>query len=383
MKKLKIKFVLPFILLNCVICFSQPARIFWIDQSYGKIQSAYLNGLHVTDIVDGLSFGEGLAIDSLSDPMKLYYAEAGSSRIVRVNFDGSNPEEVVTGITGLEDIDLDLVNRKVYWLKNTYSDDRIQRADMDSLNSNIEDIFTSSYALQDFRGIGVYPNNQWVFWSQTVYAAVDRISRIKYDGSARTLIGNYLSPRDLDVVGTKIYWSWGGSDLIMRADFDGSNVDTVLTNVNTPFFEVSRELGKIYWTENNKIRCANMDNTGMTDLVTGLGNQVRGIALYYNPATVSVEAKNEMPITYQLKQNYPNPFNPITNIEFRIPEAEFVTLRVYNILGKEVKRLTGQRLAAGMHQFQFDGTNLANGVYMYRIVTENGFVDTKKFLLLK
>ena len=85
-------------------------------------------------------------MDTLSDPMKIYYSESGLDRIIRMNFNGSDPEEVVTGVTGLEDIALDLVNRKIYWLKNTYSDDRVSRANMDSLNSDIEDIYTSSYA---------------------------------------------------------------------------------------------------------------------------------------------------------------------------------------------------------------------------------------------
>ncbi len=75
-----------------------------------------------------------------------------------------------------------------------------------------------------------------------------------------------------------------------------------------------------------------------------------------------------MPERFVLLQNYPNPFNPITNIEFRIPKSEFVTLTIYNVAGQKVKRLIGQWLKAGVHQYRFDGNNLASGVYYYQLV---------------
>ena len=244
MISIKLKLVLLLVFFTHITCFSQASQIFWIDQSYGKIQSAHLNGSYVTDIKDSLQMAEGIALDTLSDPMKIYYSESGLDRIIRMNFNGSDPEEVVTGVTGLEDIALDLVNRKIYWLKNTYSDDRVSRANMDSLNSEIEDLYTSSYAMHDFRGIGIYPDSQWVLWTQTVYGKVDRINRISYSGTDYKIIGNYSGPRDLDVAGHKIYWSWGSREQIMRANLDGSEVDTVLINVDAYYLVVSNEWAK-------------------------------------------------------------------------------------------------------------------------------------------
>ncbi len=293
---------------------------------------------------------EGIALDSLSVPMKIYYSESGLNRIVRMNLDGSNPEEVVTGITGLEDIALDLENRKIYWLKNTYSDDRVSRADMDSLNSNIEDLYTSSYAMHEYRGIDIHPDSQLVFWAQTVYGRVDRISRMGYDGRDREAIANYLGPRDLDVLGNKIYWIWGSGDNISRANFDGSDPDTILTDIDAFYFVINSDLNKIYWTEYGKIRCCNMDTTNIMDIVTGLGHNIRGIALYYNPAAVSVEAKTEFPVKYELRQNYPNPFNPETIISWRLAVGCHVELSVYNLLGEKVTTLVSQRMNPGNHQ---------------------------------
>jgi len=86
--------------------------------------------------------------------------------------------------------------------------------------------------------------------------------------------------------------------------------------------------------------------------------------------------------TYRLEQNYPNPFNPSTRIEFSIPAASQVQLKVFNILGQEVSTLVNESLKAGNHVVTFDASHLATGVYLYRI-TAGSFVSTKKMLLLK
>jgi hypothetical protein len=83
-----------------------------------------------------------------------------------------------------------------------------------------------------------------------------------------------------------------------------------------------------------------------------------------------------------LSQNYPNPFNPSTTIKFELPNTSHVSLNVYDILGREVSVLVNERKAPGSYEVKFDGSNLASGVYFYRLQTES-FVDTKKLLLLR
>ena len=89
-----------------------------------------------------------------------------------------------------------------------------------------------------------------------------------------------------------------------------------------------------------------------------------------------------VPNTFSLKQNYPNPFNPSTTIEFTLPKSEFVELKVYNILGKEVSTLISMKLNQGNHTYTFNGNNLASGIYYYRIKAGN-FVETRKMIYLK
>lgn len=91
---------------------------------------------------------------------------------------------------------------------------------------------------------------------------------------------------------------------------------------------------------------------------------------------------------YQLSQNYPNPFNPTTTISFSIPKSQYVTLKVYDILGREVSTLVNEEKQPGNYNVQFEGSNLSSGVYYYQIraVPTNGekfFFQTKKMILLR
>lgn len=85
---------------------------------------------------------------------------------------------------------------------------------------------------------------------------------------------------------------------------------------------------------------------------------------------------------YELNQNYPNPFNPNTTISFSIPKQEFVTLKVYDILGKEIKTLVSNNVQSGKYTVNFDGTNLPSGIYFFSIKAGN-FSAVKKMTLIK
>ena len=88
------------------------------------------------------------------------------------------------------------------------------------------------------------------------------------------------------------------------------------------------------------------------------------------------------PSTFGLMQNYPNPFNPTTNIQFQIPNNEYVTLKVFNSVGQQVATLVDSNLRQGVHNVTFDASELPSGVYFYNIKAGD-FMQTKKMLLLK
>ncbi len=88
------------------------------------------------------------------------------------------------------------------------------------------------------------------------------------------------------------------------------------------------------------------------------------------------------PETFELTQNYPNPFNPTTNIKFSIPKRSFVTLKVYDVVGREVATLVNQEKEAGTYNVKFNASNLASGMYIYTLTTGN-FTSSKKMVLMK
>ena len=86
--------------------------------------------------------------------------------------------------------------------------------------------------------------------------------------------------------------------------------------------------------------------------------------------------------TFQLFQNYPNPFNPVTTIRFKLPKSEKVELKIYDMLGREIKTLYNKIAPAGVVDVDFDADNLPSGVYIYRIKASS-FIAAKKLMLLK
>jgi photosystem II stability/assembly factor-like uncharacterized protein len=91
---------------------------------------------------------------------------------------------------------------------------------------------------------------------------------------------------------------------------------------------------------------------------------------------------NSFPDKYDLKQNYPNPFNPSTNIKYQIANNSFVTLKIFDILGKEISTLVNEYLKAGTYEIVFDAVNIPSGIYYYKITAGN-YINTKKMILLK
>jgi uncharacterized protein (UPF0218 family) len=95
-----------------------------------------------------------------------------------------------------------------------------------------------------------------------------------------------------------------------------------------------------------------------------------------------VEVTKEVPTDYSLDQNYPNPFNATTVITYRIPIKSFVTIKVYNSLGKEVQVLINEEKVAGSHRINFDAASIPSGVYIYQIQV-GSYIESKKMVLMK
>jgi hypothetical protein len=102
-----------------------------------------------------------------------------------------------------------------------------------------------------------------------------------------------------------------------------------------------------------------------------------------NPSTTTaIHGRDVQPVGFTLNQNYPNPFNPSTNIEYRISKLGFVTLKVFDMLGREVATLVNGELQPGSYHATFDASHLASGVYVYQLRT-GAFIQTQRMVLTK
>lgn len=111
------------------------------------------------------------------------------------------------------------------------------------------------------------------------------------------------------------------------------------------------------------------------------GNSTKTINILHTPTGVSTN-RNDFPNAIFLEQNYPNPFNPTTTIPFSLPSRRYVTLKIFDLIGREVVTLVSEELPAGNHSRQWNAAHMPSGIYFYRLQA-NGYLETKKLVLLK
>ncbi len=120
----------------------------------------------------------------------------------------------------------------------------------------------------------------------------------------------------------------------------------------------------------------------VNDQATGDTGRVNRYCLNIIYNAVLAVNNEQVPVKYALCQNYPNPFNPVTTIKYSVPKQSLIKIAVYDILGREVKILVNEVRSAGNYEVKLDGTNLASGVYFYRM-TAGDFTEVKKLVMLK
>ena len=158
--------------------------------------------------------------------------------------------------------------------------------------------------------------------------------------------------------------------------FAGNNVDGVYlsTNNGTSWTRVSPGLAYPH------VDALAVSGTNLFAGSTGLGVWRRPLSEMIT--SVEEGGPRERPNNYSLQQNYPNPFNPTTNISYQLTAVSFVTLKVFDLFGREVSTLVNDQLMPGEYTVTFDASLLAGGTYFYRL-TAGAYTETKKLLLLK
>ena len=150
------------------------------------------------------------------------------------------------------------------------------------------------------------------------------------------------------------------------------------SGINPNSFFATAEIKSPIISDSTKIKQVNLKPTFLYDLTTQAG----GTYTLYSTSTDIGQTDSTITNFFSLEQNYPNPFNPTTKISYSLPRTSNISLRVYDILGRDVATIFEGVQAAGNNETVFDGSNLASGIYFYRL-RANDFVETKKLLLMK
>ena len=162
----------------------------------------------------------------------------------------------------------------------------------------------------------------------------------------------------------------GSAGLIAKTTNGGTNFDVLPTITS------------------NSLNCVRFSGTNVGWIVGD-----NGVILKTTTGGITFEQEStvDIPANIKLFQNYPNPFNPSTTIKFEIPNSEngkwkiengVVTLKVYDVLGKEIETLVNENLKPGTYEVKFDGSKLSSGMYFYTL-TAGDYKETKKLILLK
>ena len=199
-----------------------------------------------------------------------------------------------------------------------------------------------------------------------------------------TVVGRQLKGRTLSQIGSlydsmMTYYENFGIDWFNGYEQLSIMVESVLRPTNEVFMQDIDSTNFIITTDNVKRNPYAIKLRGVkTAFETGFLLQV---SKQTQPLQSGVTALK--PNNFSLEQNYPNPFNPVTNIRFTLNDVRITTLKVYDVLGREVAvLLNNEMLEAGAHEVPFDATHLSSGVYFYKLIAGD-FSETKKMLLMK
>ena len=219
-----------------------------------------------------------------------------------------------------------------------------------------------SYGKLDPNGFGLAWDGQFLWHSE--YGDSAKIYKI--DPQNGQVISSFIPPKKLILgitwaegylYGINIEWNLGGGIIYKFDPATGSVFDSVI-------WEIPHPLG-LDWDGNYFWNVSGTRIYRASNSITSVG--------YITHYELS---------NYILYQNYPNPFNPTTSLQYAIVSRQFVTLKVFDLLGREVATLVNEEKSAGEYEVEFNGTELPSGIYFYQLKA-GGIIQTKKMILLK
>jgi len=369
-------------------------------------------------------------------PMDIYYVRSTDNGATwqpetMITTDLLNSQYPAVSVSGnniylLWEDDRDLSNKEIYFKRSTNS----------GLNWSIDVRLTTDTSASSDVSVSSFGQNIHIAWvsgtgNSEIYYKNSTNGGINWSADQRMTNDPAISTNpSISISGQNINIFWsdqrdGNSEIYFKRSTDGGSVwssDTRLTNaVNNSIFPNAIAFGQllaVVWPDLRlnvyKVYYKVSTNGGLnwsTDLLlspvsnTGAASNPSIDAsdsaahviwddtrdgnpeIYYKKNIfsfpVGVTAVNsEVPSEFSLSQNYPNPFNPVTNIKFSLPKSGFVKLTIYDVVGREISMLINGELLAGSYNYDFDASQLAGGIYFYKLEADD-FIQTKKMVLIK
>ncbi len=223
------------------------------------------------------------------------------------------------------------------------------------------------YAAGSFPRIGGSPANKVVMWDGSTWSDIGDEFYYTASSSAGYTLDAVLKQNG--TLYTAGFCDLAGKDTVnFIARFDGQNWVALGSGLNDNVTVLAADSNFVY--AGGRFTIAG--DKGSSHIAR---YNVTGISAIEDRSLSTVE-------DFTLSQNYPNPFNPITNIKFTLPRSAKVVVEIFNMLGQHVETLVDRRMPAGTHFIAFNGAQLASGLYLYRLRTDN-FQAVKKMILLK
>ncbi len=182
-------------------------------------------------------------------------------------------------------------------------------------------------------------------------------------------------PEATNYIGNLSFGLDGSGELIRLFNSDEITIDSLTYDDKTPWPEEPDGEGSSLELKNYTLDNSKYYNWSAS---TNYGTP----SLQNSVFTSTENDFNQIPTEYKLSQNYPNPFNPSTTISYSIPQNSNVSLKIYDVIGKEVMSLVNQQQVAGNYEIEFNASNFSSGVYFYKLQSGN-FAETRKMILVK
>ncbi len=370
-----------------------------------------------------------LAPNAFSQTIEIYVSDAGNFasppwKILKFDENGENPEVFInTNLAWPQDI-VFLEDQDVVLISN--------------LNSGTITKYNSATGIyiEDFATGISGPTRMKIGADSLLYvlqwSGNGRVKRYQLDGTFVDNFTNVLVPKSIGIdwdSNGNLYVSSYSGDNVRKFDTNGNDLgDFINTNLLGPTNIWFDAAGDMLVSDYDGTAVKRFDSTGayVNNFLTGLSNS-EGVAFFPNgyiligngatssvklfdnagnyiedfiasgagnlltPNAVVIRENNSVLVSgsgnsrindYKLKQNFPNPFNPSTIISFSIPNSGFTQLKIYDMLGNEIKTLISEDKTAGNYNVEFNAEKLSNGIYFYRLVSGK-FSETKKMILLK